>query len=135
MHTTKPYMQLFDAEGAPAGVWISPDLWEQVADEVLPVLGAAAGEAEPVEEVHEPLDDWNTLKEYWDFPYPLENNVTCGLCGAQTGDWQADVPRTFVLRTANFGGLVSFQCQACKARILKRYFKDGVKEETTPFSE
>lgn len=137
MHSDKPYTLLFDAEGAEAGVWISPDLWHEVQAQVLPLLDAASG-AEPKaveEKVVEPLADWDTLSAYWDFPYPLERSVTCGHCGASTEDWQADDPRRFHLKSATFGGLVSFQCRACKARVIKRHFKDGVQVETKPFVE
>ncbi|WP_461210818.1 hypothetical protein [Desulfocurvus sp. DL9XJH121] len=131
----KPYTLLFDDQGAFAGVYISPALWEQITDQILPILRAAAGHVPAEPELQEPLDDWNTLLEYWDFPYPPDKGVSCKNCGASTDDWQADDPRRFRLRSATFGGLVSFQCQACKARIIKRHFKDGVKSETTPFVE
>lgn len=140
MNTTKPYMELFDDQGVSQGLWISPELWERVADDVQPILAQASGHeactAHPAEPaVAEPMADWNTLKEYWDFSYPLESSVTCGHCGAQSEDWQADEPRKFLLKSATFGGLVSFQCVACKARVVKRHFKDEVKIETVPFCE
>ena len=140
MNTTKPYLELFDDQGVSQGLWISADLWELVGPDVQPILAQASGHdtcaaqnTEP--EIVEPMADWNTLKEYWDFSYPLESSVTCGHCGAQTDDWQADDPRTFLLKSATFGGLVSFQCVACKARVVKRHFKDEVKVETVPFCE
>jgi hypothetical protein len=129
----KPFTILFDDQGALAGVFISPALWEHASGELLPILSAASGQSSEEPEVPEPMDDWNTLVEYWDFPYPPDKGVTCEHCGASTANWQADEPRLFRLKSATFGGLVSFQCQGCKARVTKRHFKDGVQCETTPF--
>jgi tRNA(Ile2) C34 agmatinyltransferase TiaS len=61
--------------------------------------------------------------------------VTCGQCGQHTDDWLADEPRLFRLRTATLGGMVSFKCRQCKARIIKRHFKDKVDVETQPHHE
>ena len=88
MNTTKPYLELFDDQGVSQGLWISPDLWELVGADVQPILARASGHdncaAQSTEpEIVEPMADWNTLMEYWDFSYPLESSVTCGHCGAQ----------------------------------------------------
>lgn len=141
MTSTKPYMELFDDQGASQGLWISAELWDQVSGAVLPILREAAGDSadaiapEPDPEVAEPMADWNMLMEYWDFSYPLEPAAACSECGSNTSDWLADEPRKFRLKSATFGGLVSFQCLACKARVVKRHFKDGIEEETIPFTE
>ena len=85
------------------------------------------------EQLPEPLADWATLQEFWDFPYPVDTDVVCGQCGSSTSDWQRDEPRKFRLVACNLGGLVRFECQACKARIMKRHFKDKITAETRPF--
>jgi len=132
----RPYAILHDAQGEPFGVFISAALWAEVQAQVLPVLQQAAGEPdqEPKELFPEPLGDWNDLVALWDLPYPLERTVACGHCGAATDDWQADAPRLFRLKACNLGGLVSFECQQCRARVTKRHFKDGVKVQTAPFA-
>lgn len=139
MFNEKSYLPLFDAEGQSAGVWISPELWEAAKDELLPVLAELCGESPeaPVacEEFPEPMEDWDALKQYWDFPYPLGVDVDCGHCGAHSDDWQADSPRLFRLKAASFGGLVTFECMTCQARIMKKHFKDGLQVETRPFTE
>ena len=130
------YTLLFNDQAEPVGVHINAALWVQVQDAVLPMLREACAESpEPEPEFPEPLKDWNDLLAYWDLPYPLEPTVACEACGAQTDDWQADDPRKFRLKAANFGGLVTFECQQCRARISKNHFKDGVKSKTVPYAE
>lgn len=130
------YTLLFDADGQTVGLHFSPDLWQQVEADVLPILQAACGETPGEEEPPpEPMRDWDDLVAYWDFPYPVERSVECGECGAATEDWQADDPRKFRLKACNFGGLVSFQCQSCKARVTKRHFKDGITFDSVPYAE
>ncbi|MCK9240871.1 hypothetical protein [Desulfocurvus sp.] len=133
----RPYTMLHDDQGQPVGVFISAALWAEVQAEVLPVLQRGAGEPDqvPEEAFPEPLGDWGDLLAYWDLPYPLDRAVTCGHCGAHSADWQADEPRLFRLKACNIGGLASFECQGCRARVTKRHFKDGVKVQTVPFAE
>lgn len=133
----RPYAILHDAQGEPFGVFISAALWAEVQAEVLPVLMAAAGEPDQQPEAvfPEPLGDWTDLATFWDLPYPLDRAVACGNCGAASSDWQADEPRLFRLKACNLGGLASFECQSCRARVTKRHFKDGVKVQTVPFAE
>jgi len=135
--TNKSYLTLFDADGESAGVWISPELWERAKKDILPVLAELTGEpaAPKVEELPEPMKDWESLKDYWDFPYPLDVAVDCGHCGAHSDDWQADSPRLFRLKAASFGGLVTYQCMTCKARVTHKHFKDGLQVETYPYTE
>jgi hypothetical protein len=132
------FLELFDAEGQPHGVWLGPELWDRVKDHVLPLLREALGTADasaaPVEKP-EPLADWETLLAYWDFAYPPDFDVTCAHCGAGTEDWTKDTPRQFRLRAANLGGLVTFQCQACRALVLKKHFKKHITVECQPYVE
>lgn len=132
------FLELFDAKGAPRGVHISPELWALCQDAVLPGLTKAlyqldpACRPEPVEKP-EPMAEWEQLLAYWDFTYPPAYDVHCDCCGAKTEDWRADDPRTFRLRNANLGGLVTFQCSACKALVLKKHFKKHLTVECKPF--
>ena len=122
--------EFFDCQGNLVGVLLSPEAWAAAREAVLAALG-------PVEarEPDEPLQDWETLKRFWDFRYPVETSVRCGSCGSETQDWAADEPRRFQLLVANLGGLVTFRCLSCRAKVLKRHFKDTIKTETTPFQE
>jgi hypothetical protein len=130
---SEPVLFLYDSEQRLQGVLVSPEFWELIKDRVCPLLPAAAPAAAP--ELPEPLADWETLGAYWDFTYPLSSEVACGQCGQHSADWQADEPRKFRLRTATLGGLVTFQCQQCKAKIIKRHFKDKVDTETQAHHE
>jgi DNA-directed RNA polymerase subunit RPC12/RpoP len=79
------------------------------------------------------MDDWELLKKYWDFQYAVDTDVFCENCGNTTENWEQDHPRKFYLKAASLGGLVTFQCAQCSARILKKHFKDSIKVELLPF--
>lgn len=131
------FLELFDATGQSHGVWISPALWAQVKPQLLPLLEQAPAEpaAETPEQRPEPLSEWDTLLAYWDFTYPPDYDVTCDCCGASTANWLEDTPRKFRLRTASLGGLVTFQCQQCRALVLKKHFKKQITVECQPYVE
>ncbi|GAB7079462.1 hypothetical protein [Megalodesulfovibrio paquesii] len=128
-----PVLTLRDTKDEAYGTVIRQDVWERIKREVLPMIHAITEPEEP--EPAEPLKDWETLLQYWDFAYPPDRVVTCGNCGVATDDWMADEPRKFKLKAATFSGLVNFECLHCRARILKRHFKDKYKFEFKPFAE
>ncbi len=118
-----------DAKGAQQGVFLDQELWDHVCKHVLATLEKLY----PTERViAEPLADLELLEKYWDFRYELPSDVSCESCGASSADWKADEPRKFLLKAANMGGLLSFQCVACQSRITKRHFKDKVTVTCTP---
>ncbi|MDD3310513.1 hypothetical protein [Pseudodesulfovibrio sp.] len=123
--------ELFDKDGNPIGALLSAEAWAVVRDDVLARLGLAEQSTPP--EKPEPLGDWETLQEYWDFDYPVDTDVTCSVCGNTTEDWAADDPRKFRLTAANLAGLVSFQCRNCLTKVVKKHFKDTIVTECTPF--
>lgn len=125
-----PITKLFNEQGELLGVFIAAELWSSLE----PKLAAHLPSTTPAERppMPEPLSDWSTLQEFWDFPYPVDTDVHCEVCGSSTQDWQADEPRKFRLTACNLGGLVRFECQACKARVTKRHFKDKITVETKP---
>ena len=123
--------ELFDKDGNLVGALISAEAWTAIRDQVMSALGIETQRAEP--ERPEPLADWETLKQYWDFPYPVDTDVHCHVCGAETEDWAADEPRRFRLSSANLAGLVAFKCMNCQAKVIKRHFKDKITSETTPY--
>jgi len=125
--------ELFDKEGNPIGALLSAEAWTVVKDQVNATLGIVDKSAKP--ERPEPISDWETLKEYWDFPYPVDTDVHCELCGNKTNDWTADEPRLFRLTSANLAGLVSFKCMNCQAKVVKKHFKDEIRTECSPFHE
>ena len=132
------FLELFDAAGRPRGVLISPELWAKCQEAVLPELQRALYVLDPAcrpepEVRPEPIAEWESLLAYWDFTYPPAYDVHCDCCGAQTEDWRADEPRVFRLRNANLGGLVTFQCAACKALVLKKHFKKHLTVECKPY--
>ncbi len=128
---SKLFMHIYDGEGKSAGLWISPQLLANIEPELMALL-QRGHRKEISPPLQEPLEDWKSLVEYGDFPYPVLPAVTCGNCQSTTVNWQTDSPRKFVLVAANFGGLVSFACQNCRSRVIRRHFKDGIQEETLP---
>jgi hypothetical protein len=132
----KPVMFLFDKDEKFEGVLVSAELWEKIESIVAPYVdGQIPGTPSPEPERPEPMNDWNTLVDYWDFPYPVNYEVVCDECGNSTSNWQKDSPRKFRLTSANLGGLVNFQCMECKAKVTKKHFKDGIESSTTKFTE
>ncbi|WP_147819544.1 hypothetical protein [Salidesulfovibrio onnuriiensis] len=125
------FTELFDKDGNLIGCLLTADAWASIKPTVLKALNIQ--EAPP--ERPEPLADWETLKEYWDFPYAVDTDVHCDNCGESTENWQQDNPRKFRLSSANLAGLVSFTCQKCHAKITKKHFKDTIKVENQPYRE
>jgi hypothetical protein len=124
------FQELFDANGQCLGAFLGLEAWQTVRDLV---LARFAPSQAPAPEVEEPLQDWSDLVQFWDFKYPVDLDVQCSLCGNETNDWQTDEPRKFRLTAANLGGLVTFRCLGCQAKIMKRHFKDTIKIEVKPF--
>lgn len=122
---------LYDSSGKFLGVFIPYQLWDQLDGKVKSALCLPRAETA---QIKEPLDDWMTLKEIWDFPYPIDTDVACALCGNSTKNWEQDSPRKFYLKAANIGGLVAFECVQCHARVRKNHFKDGIETSCTPFT-
>jgi len=128
--TLPEFQELYDANGQILGAILGPEAWNAVRDLVLARFAPAP---EPSQELIEPLQDWNDLMQFWDFKYPVDLDVRCSLCGNNTADWQHDAPRKFQLTAANLGGLVTYRCLGCQAKIMKRHFKDTIKIEIKPF--
>lgn len=130
----KDILYLCDETGEVYAVQLSMDVWEKVEAHVTKAAESAgapeAAEDPPLKP--EPLADWNTLTEYWDFKYPVNHSVRCD-CGQETEHWLEDDPRKFWLTACNLGGLLTYRCMACKAKVTKRLFKDKVTFQTTPF--
>lgn len=124
------FQELFDAQGNPLGALLGPRAWGLVREIVL----ARFAPAEEPAALVEPIQDWRTLVQFWDFKYPVDLDVACSACGNQTLDWEHDAPRKFQLTAANLGGLVTFRCLGCQAKIMKRHFKDVLKVEVKPFT-
>lgn len=124
---------IYDSKGEFLGIFISPEIWDRVQGEVVPILRREMNKVEDqgVQEIREPLDDWENLKKFWGFNYPVDFDVQCEICGAETTNWQEDEPRIFILKAASLSGLVSFQCCRCGAKIIKKHFKDRITVETT----
>lgn len=123
--------ELYDKDGNLIGALLSAEAWNHVRADVLKLCGLE--EKAPVVEVKEPISDWDTLQQYWDFSYPVDTDVHCELCGNSTDDWAADEPRRFYLTSANLAGLVAFKCVQCQAKVTKKHFKDEIVTECTPF--
>lgn len=120
--------ELFDKHGNLIGALLTAEAWQQVK----PLLAGTAAEEEEPTERPEPLNDWETLKSFWDFTYPVDMDVACDHCGNATEDWSADSPRLFRLTAASLSGLVTFQCMSCRSKIIKKHFKDELVVETHP---
>jgi len=134
MQNTPPvrpaFEELYDKSGEPLGAILGPEAWILVRDIILTRFAPAVAK-----EIPEPLSDWNELVQFWDFKYAVDRDCACPLCGNSTENWERDEPRKFRLTAANLGGLVTFRCMSCKAKLLKRHFKDVIKVEAKPFQE
>jgi len=125
--------ELFDKDGNLIGALLSAEAWTIVKKQVYTDLGIQKEKTQP--EKPEPLSDWECLKDYWDFPYPVDTDVLCETCGNKTEDWASDDPRKFRLTSASLAGLVSFSCMNCRSKVVKKHFKDEIKTECTPYHE
>ncbi|MBI9078821.1 MAG: hypothetical protein JEY79_03665 [Pseudodesulfovibrio sp.] len=123
--------ELFDKDGNPIGALLSAEAWTAVKSQVFAKLGLVDDSVKP--ENAEPTSDWETLKSYWDYPYPIDTDVHCECCGNKTSEWAADEPRLFRLTSANLAGLVSFKCMNCQAKVVKKHFSKEIRTECTPF--
>jgi len=126
-HVTK----LYDAQGTLVAVLLSPQAYEASRSALADFLPEQDPGLPP--EPDERLSDWENLKNYWDFPYPVDTDVLCESCDSRTMDFLADDPRKFLLTAASLSGLVTFYCRQCKAKIIKRHFKDEITSETKPY--
>lgn len=124
------FQEMYDKSGEATGAILGPEAWLLVRDIILTRFAPTAPAEKP-----EPLSDWNELVQFWDFKYEVDRDCACTLCGNSTENWELDEPRKFRLTAANLGGLVVFRCMSCKAKVLKRHFKDVIKVEVTPFQE
>lgn len=122
--------ELYDKKGQLQYALISAELFSKLQPAIKKLTCAQEEPQKP-----EPMKDWEALLEFWDFKYPADFDVACSCCGAATENWKEDDPRKFRLTAANLGGLVSFTCQKCKAKIIKRHFKDEIVVECVPFQQ
>ena len=119
--------RLYSEGGEFLGVFVPPSVWEQIQPLVEDCIKPNVAECKP--EKPEPLDDWQLLKDYWDFKYPLNTEVVCENCGSASENWETDNPRKFKLLAANLGGLLRLRCQKCQSIVIKRHFKDKIQVE------
>lgn len=124
------FLPLYDKNGVLYSVMLSADIWLRYRHKLEPMVLKILEEMEPTEKP-EPIHEWEELKEYWDFKYPVNQEVECGNCGAKTKNWEQDPGKPFILKGANIGGLVVFTCKACDAVIRKKHFKDHICYEYT----
>lgn len=127
-------IHLHDSSGKFLGVFIPYNIWDQLELPVKNALQAPSVAPKPTLPLKEPLADWETLKQIWDFPYPVDTDVHCTLCGNSTDNWEQDAPKKFFLKAASLGGLVAFECGQCHARVRKNHFKDAIEVACTPHS-
>ena len=125
--------ELFDKNGNLIGALLTAEAWTNVRDQVMTALGIQEKSSEPLRP--EPMADWKTLQQYWDFAYPVDTDVLCEHCGATTEDWARDEPRLFRLTSANLAGLVAFRCTTCQSKVVKKHFKDRITTECTPYRD
>lgn len=132
---TQHFQPLYDYERNVIGILLSPELWAKTENAISPIVDAALAELSPQfrKELPEPMEALETLLKYWDFQYPMPYDVTCSNCASTTENWKDDEPRKFRLRSATLAGLLNFECQQCKARIIKKHFKKHVDVECRPY--
>lgn len=122
---------LVNAEGEIQAVQIGYNLWKKVENTVKSALKQKEEDKNTQKE--QPLKDFETLMQFWDFSYPYKPTVTCPHCNISTNDWKNDTKNPFILTNATIGGLLVFHCKNCGTTIRQKYFKDHVcYEHTTP---
>ena len=124
------FQEIFDKSGQPLGALLGPEAWELVRQTVLDHFGP-----KQVAEKPEPIEGWRELLAFWDFNYPVDLDCNCPICGNMTDDWQQDEPRKFRLTAANLGGLVTFRCMGCQAKVTKLHFKNEIKVKAIAFQD
>lgn len=117
------FLPLYDKKGTLYAVMLSGEFWSRYRHSLEPKIRTLLEEHEP-QPKEEPMQDWEELKQFWDFKYPYCANVECRNCGAHTDDWIADPNKPFTLKSAGFGGLAVFHCNSCGAIVRKKHFKD-----------
>ncbi len=125
---------LYSKDGSLYGILLSPQIWEMVGRKVGPILEGALDAMYPAlaSQKPEPMEDWQTFKDYWDFKYPFNARVECKACGAVSEDWEHDPEKPFHLKNASLSGLCVFHCKQCSATVRKKHFKDHICFEATP---
>jgi hypothetical protein len=135
MFNQKLIQPLYNETGNLQGVFISASVWLERQDQLEAILfSGQIQDSGARNSIPEPIKDWENFLCYWDFNYPVEKVVKCEHCGSHTEDWTSDDPKKFMLKAANIGGMVSFQCANCHYRVTKKHFKDHVCYECTPFT-
>lgn len=119
------FLPLYTGKGAPYAVLLSAELWARGRYRLEPVIRSLLEELDPVEKP-EPLDEWRTFLELWDFKYPVSADVECPNCHIRTDDWEHDPQKPFRLKGALLSGMVVFTCASCGATVRKKHFKDHV---------
>ena len=121
---------LYDRQGNLHGVLLSPEIWAKAGKKISVILEQFEEKTQP--EAHqEPLEDWQTFKDYWDFKYPFSTEVHCKACGESSKNWETDTPKKFRLTNASLSGLLVFHCNTCDATVRKKHFKDHICFEAT----
>ncbi len=128
------FLSLFDSKGTLHGVMLSAELWQKGKHQLEPIIEALLGSPKTTE-LPEPLEDWQSFLQFWDFKYPVNTAVTCKACGATTDNWENDPSKPFRLKSAQLGGLVVFACKNCGATVRKKHFKDHMCFEVTPLAK
>ena len=75
--------EVFDEQGRLLGAFVAKSLWERLKKDAAKAAAelASAQDSASAEGVAEPIKDWETLVACWDFQYPVDYSVHCGVCG------------------------------------------------------
>lgn len=131
MSHSKHFMPLYDNEGQLQAVMLSAEFWSRYRHVLEARINSCLQEMEPrIRE--EPMQEWETFKQYWDFKYPYCADVKCLKCGARSNDWLNDPDKPFLFKSADLGGLAVFVCKSCGSTIRKKHFKDHICFEVSP---
>jgi GDP/UDP-N,N'-diacetylbacillosamine 2-epimerase (hydrolysing) len=125
------YTKLYDHKCNFLGVFVTAELWDKIDTSVQQICDTH----NTPKKNPEPMKDWEKLCCYWDFKYPINHEASCDNCKSTTDDWRKDEPRKFILKTANIGGLATFECLKCSAIITKKIKDFVVKNNNSIFIE
>lgn len=124
LFTQSDILHLHDSEGSLKGVFISASLWKKLE----PLLNSFQ-QTQTINTSSNVTKEFSNFLQCWDFRYPYDPGVVCPNCQTAVQDWQKD--NTFILHTANIGGLLVFKCSVCGSTIRQKHFKD---KRVTEFS-
>ena len=131
MKRNEHFIELYDKNGNFHSIQLSAEAWKKGGKPLTNLVESLFAKEAPIEAA-EPVAEWETFQQYWDFEYPICADVECKTCGIKVDNWQTAPEHPFTLKSAQLGGLVVFICKGCGSIVRKKHFKDHICFEASP---